>query len=115
MRSKNNKLWAIPSGKSLVSTKKPNDTKLLAVLFVDDITTILSTADDKFTRHPFSNTASKGEEQPASVLAAEQSKIKGRFLNIPTIMSFAPDVSQDAVARRGYPSSVWTTNESRLA
>lgn len=108
------KLWALPSGHLLASFENPTDTKLLAVIFTDDDTRILSAADDKIIRRLLPNTTSKGWEQVSSALAAEQFQIEGGFLNIPTVMSFSPDAAQVAIAYRGYPLSVWTTNESQL-
>ena len=108
------KCWAVPSGQLLASTENPTGTRLLAVTFTDDDTRVLSAADDKIIRYLHPNTATEGWEQLTSSIATEQSQIEGGVLNKPTVMSFSPDSSQIAIAYRGYPLSVWTTNEPQL-
>ena len=108
------KLWAIPSGQLIAEVANPADSKALAITFAGNDTKILVASDDKVVRHLYTNATGVGWEIPEPDLLNEDSPVEGGFITAPSFMAFNADATQIAVAYRGYPLSVWATDEPRL-
>ena len=108
------KIWAIPSGQLIADVANPTDSKALAITFAGNDTKILVASDDKVVRHLYINAVRGGWHNPEPDLLCENSPVEGGFITSPSFMAFNADATQIAVAYRGYPLSVWATNEHRL-
>ena len=108
------KLWAIPSGQLVAEVANPADSKALAITFTENDKTILVASDDKVVRHLYINAVGEGWQIPEADLLNENSPVEGGFITSPSVMAFNADATQIAVAYRGYPLSIWATNEPRL-
>lgn len=108
------KIWAIPSGQLITEVANPADSKALAITFAKNDTKIFVASDDKVVRHLHINTVGAGWHNPEPELLCENSPVEGGFITSPSFMAFNADATQIAVAYRGYPLSIWATNEPRL-
>ena len=108
------KIWAIPSGQLVLEVVNPADSKALAVTFAANDTEVLVASDDRAVRHLYINAIGSSWHNPEPGLLIDESPIEGGLITSPSFMAFNSDASQIAVAYRGYPLSVWATNETRL-
>ena len=108
------KIWAIPSGQLVFEAVNPADSKALAVAFAANDTKVLVASDDRAVRHLFINAVGSSWHNPEPDLLIDESPVEGGLITSPSLMAFNSDASQIAVAYRGYPLSVWATNETRL-
>ena len=108
------KIWSIPTAKILNSVDNPVSSKALAISFAENDTKVLLGSDDKAIRHFDLSSVEKGWQILEQGLLKEASQIEGGFITSPCCMKFNSDATQIAVAYRGYPLSVWDTNEPRL-
>ena len=108
------KIWAIPSGQLVTEVATPADSRALAITFAGNDTRILVASDDKVIRHLYINAVRSGWHNLEPDLLREHSPVEGGFITSPSFMAFNADATQIAVAYRGYPLSVWATNEPRL-
>ena len=111
---KTTKIWAIPSGQLVAKVANPADSKALAITFARNDTRVLVASDDKLVRHLYINAIGTGWHNPEPDLLNENSPVEGGFITSPSFMAFNADATQIAVAYRGYPLSIWATNEPRL-
>lgn len=111
---KTTKIWAIPSGQLVTDIPNPTDSRALAITFARNDTSVLIGSDDKVLRQFYLNAADKGWHTLDPTLLQENSSVEGGFITSPSFMAFNADTTQIAVAYRGYPLSVWATNEPRL-
>ena len=107
------KIWAIPSGQLVAEVGNPVDSKALAITFAGNDTEIMVASDDKLIRHLYINAVGAGWHIPESDLLSETSPVEGGFITSPSFMAFNADATQIALAYRGYPLSIWATNEPR--
>ena len=107
------KVWAIPSGQLLISIHNPADSKALTIAFAENDTKILIGSDDKVMRY-FNVRDTNEAWQILNATLKETTQIDGGFITSPSCMAFNADATQIAVAYRGYPLSVWSTNEPLL-
>ena len=108
------KIWAIPSGQLISEVANPDDSKALAVTFAGNDTKILVASDDKIIRHLYINAIGSGWHNINPDMLRENTPVEGGFITSPSLMAFNADATQIAIAYRGYPLSVWATNEPRL-
>ena len=108
------KIWAIPSAQLVAEITNPADCKALAITFAENDAKVLVASDDKVVRHLDVNAVESGWHNPEPDLLRENSSVEGGFITSPSFMTFNADATQIAVAYRGYPLSVWATNEPRL-
>ena len=112
--SRTTKIWAIPSGRLVAEAANPADSKALAITFAENGTRVMVASDDKVLRHLDTDRVGSGWYIPEADLFSEKSLLEGGVLNCPSLMAFNADATQVAVAYRGYPLSIWATNEPRL-
>lgn len=108
------KIWAIPSGQLVAEVANPADCKALAITFAENGTRVLVASDDKVVRNLYINAVGVGWHNPEPNLLNENSPVEGGVITSPSFMAFNADATQVAVAYRGYPLSIWATNEPRL-
>ena len=108
------KIWAVPSGLLVGEIPSPVDDKALAITFTEKDTKILVGFGDKTLRYFHVNALEKGWRSSVPALLEEDSIVDGGLFTSPSFMAFNADATQVAVAYRGYPLSVWATNEHRL-
>ena len=108
------RIWAIPSGQLVFEAVNPADSKALAVTFAANDTKVLVASDDRAVRHLYVNAVGSTWHNPVPDLLLDESPVEGALITSPSFMAFNSDASQIAVAYRGYPLSVWATNETRL-
>ena len=108
------KIWAIPSGQLIAKVTNPPDSKALAITFAGNDTRILLASDDKVLRHLYINAFGSGWHNLEPDFLSENTPVEGGFITSPSFMAFNADATQIAVAYRGYPLSIWATNEPRL-
>ena len=108
------KIWAIPSGQLVAEAANAADSKALAITFAKNDTRIMVASDDKVLRHLDTDAVGSGWYIPEPDLFSEKSLLEGGFITSPSFMAFNADATQVAVAYRGYPLSIWATNEPRL-
>lgn len=111
---KTTKIWAIPSGQLVADIPNPTESRALAITFAENDTSVLIGSDDKILRHFYVNAADEGWHTLDPALLQENSPVEGGFITSPSFMAFNADATLIAVAYRGYPLSVWATNEPRL-
>lgn len=111
---KTTKIWAIPSGLLVADIPNPRNSKALAITFAENDAKILVGSEDKVVRHLYINAIEKGWQIVDPTLLKEDSPVEGGFITSPSFMAFNADATKIAVAYRGYPLSVWATNEPRL-
>lgn len=111
---KTTKIWAIPSGQLVDEIANPADSKALAITFVENDTKVLLGSDDRIIRHVHIKAVDQGWHSQDPALLQENFPVDGGFITSPSTMAFNADASKIAVAYRGYPLSVWATNEPRL-
>lgn len=111
---KTTKIWAIPSGQLFADIPNPADNKALAITFTENDARVLVGSDDKIVRHFYINAVEEGWHISDPTLLQEKSPVEGGFITSPSYMAFNADATQIAVAYRGYPLSVWATNEPHL-
>ena len=108
------KVWAIPSGQLLISIHNPADNKALTITFAENDTKILIGSDDTIIRYFYVHDGNATWQVINTALLRETTQIDGGFITSPSCMAFNADATQIAVAYRGYPLSVWSTNEHML-
>lgn len=112
--SRSTKIWNIFTGRPIHSTANPWDTQALDVKFAADDTFMVMGSNDRHVRRLSLDTISSGWQILDSKIFQEDSALDGTKRNSPCCISFNNDVSQVAVAYRGFPLSVWTLDRPRL-
>ena len=111
---RNTKLWSIPSGQLLASTSNPTFVKAMTISFAENDTKVLTGSDDRVIRYIQTEDFKLGWQVVDAALLRETSQIEGTFINSPMWMAFNRDATLVGVCYRGFPLSVWATNEARL-
>ncbi|KAF2755764.1 hypothetical protein EJ05DRAFT_540420 [Pseudovirgaria hyperparasitica] len=105
------KLWHVPSGHVHTSVPSPKDTRVMDVVFIDG-NTILTASDDKWIRRLVTTDVDPQWFKVQTV--KDDFQIQGAFANAPCFMAFNQSASQIAVAYRGFPLSVYGTEDHEL-
>ena len=112
--SKSTRIWKTSDGQLLHDTASPPNVRPLDLRFsISDSVLIAALDTRKVTRLDLANVA-QGWQFSTSAIFQEDSTIPGTNPNSPNDMAFSPDMTQVAVAYRGYPLSVWTLKSPRL-
>ena len=111
---KTTKIWAIPSGQVVADIPNRTDSRALAITFAENDTSILIGSDDKVLRYFNINAVNEGWHTLDPTILQEDSPVEGGFITSPSFMAFNADATQIAVAYRGYPLTIWATNEARI-
>lgn len=111
---KTTKIWAVPSGQLVADIPNPTDSRALAITFSENDTSVLIASDDKVLRQFYINSTENCWHTLDPTLLQENSPVERGFITSPSFMAFNTDATQIAVAYRGYPLTVWATNEPRL-
>lgn len=108
------KIWKVSSGRPVHSIANPSDTKALNVTFAPDDTFMLMGSDDRHVRRLSLDMISVGWQILDPRILQEDSALDGARRNSPCCMSFNSNLTQVAVAYRGFPLSVWTLDRPKL-
>ena len=111
---KTTKLWDISSGELVASTPNRADIKALTMAATPNDTKILVGSDDKIIRCLSMRDINGGWQDMDTGLLQEHTAIEGGVIASPSFMAFNCDTTKIAVAYRGYPLSVWSTQEHHL-
>jgi WD40 repeat protein len=102
------KVWEVSTGKCRVSVDSvESKTRPLAMLFVNDNSTLLVGTDDRRVRSLDLN-----DSQPTWQVVAEleEAELEGFFMNSASHMALSKDGSMVAIAYRSHPISAWETD-----
>lgn len=111
---KSTKIWNTSDGQLLYVTASPPHTRPLDLRFSDfDSVLVAGLITRKFIRLDLAEVARGWQFGPSSIFQEDET-IPGTNSNSPNDMAFSPDMTQVAVAYRGYPLSVWTLKSPRL-
>ena len=111
---KTTKIWAIPSGQLVANVRNPGNSRALTITFAENDAKVMIGSDDKIIRQLYINDVEEGWYTKDRSLLLEKYAVDGGLITSPSYMVFNPDATRIAVAYRGYPLSVWDTNEPRL-
>ena len=112
--SKSTKIWNISEGKLLYATASPPNVRPLDLRFSQLDSILVAGLDTrKVTKFHLGDTGN-GWQQSSSAIFREDNTIPGTNPNSPNDMAFNPDMTQVAIAYRGYPLSVWSLKSPGL-
>ncbi|CAA9958491.1 WD40 repeat-containing protein [Pyrenophora teres f. maculata] len=106
------KMWEIPSGRLILTTRSPKDTTVLSVTFSEDKSRILAASEDKSIQ-VLAWDSLQLEWEP--LISLQESDVSGLGIaNSPCAMLFNSDNTLIAVSYRGFPLSVWGVEDRLL-
>jgi WD40 repeat protein len=109
---KSSKIWSVPSGRSLLVTSNPRNTKAMDLSFADEDRQLLVGGDDNIVRHIYCDNFDDGWKSLNPNLLREDTR-DGTVLNSPVCLKFNGDNTQIGVSYRGAPLAVWRLSEGR--
>ena len=107
-------LWDIFSGRQLINVNNVADTRALCMAFAENDTVLVIGADTRKVKRLCLDRAAEGWESLDDSIMQEETSLEGTFLNSPTALAFNSDVTELAVAYRGFPLSIWSLIDTQL-
>lgn len=108
------KIWSIPSGQLLASVQNLAESKALTIAFAENDSRVIIGSDDSIVRYLHLSALDGCWHSLDTTLLQEKSPVEGCSLNCPSSKAFNKDITQIALAYRGYPLLLWSTNKPRL-
>lgn len=108
------KLWNLPSGDLTATIPNPINVKALAIAPASNDTKVMIGSDDKRIWELDLGKIDRGWHGVNPALLHEASPIEGGIITSPSFIGFNSDATKVAIAYRGYPLSVWSTQEHHL-
>ena len=108
------KTWNLPSGGLTATIPNPINVKALAIAVASNDTKVMIGSDDKRILQLDQSNIDQGWHDVDPALLQETSPIEGGILTSPSFIAFNSDATKVAIAYRGYPLSVWSTQEHHL-
>ncbi|KAL9122773.1 MAG: hypothetical protein Q9187_000671 [Circinaria calcarea] len=107
-------IWDIISGRQILNVTNVADTRALCMAFTENDTVLIIGADTRKVQRLRIDRAAEGWEPLDKSIMQEDTSLEGTFLNSPTALAFNGDVTELAVAYRGFPLSVWSLGDAQL-
>ncbi len=108
------KIWSIPSGQLLASVQNLAESKALTIAFAENDSRVIIGSDDSIVRYLHLSALDGCWHSLDTTLLQEKSPVEGCSLNCPSSKAFNKDITQIALAYRGYPLLLRSTNKPRL-
>ncbi|MCJ1477255.1 hypothetical protein MMC13_005926 [Lambiella insularis] len=105
---KTTKIWDVSSGRQILAVNNPPDTRALAFSFAENDATLIMASDTrKVSRLSLIGQTSEWSQLDDTIMQ-EDTTIPDTFINSPMGVAFSPDMTELAVAYRGFPLTVWS-------